>query len=129
MKLMLFGSIPSAIQATLTPAPVMPSDRAVGWLGLSESVLVVDRPSGSSCGVVAEQAPGMTFGVRSAGELARRAARPDAATAGSSGLAPWMITSGMTLATSEFALSRETSPFDTVAAKELTRRYCLMWVA
>ena len=31
MKLTLLGSMPSAIQATLTPAPVMPSDRAVGW--------------------------------------------------------------------------------------------------
>jgi hypothetical protein len=30
MKLMLFGSTPSAIQATFTPAPVKPSERAVG---------------------------------------------------------------------------------------------------
>ena len=60
---MLFGSMPSAIQATLTPAPVMPSDRAVGWAGLSESVPVRDRPSGSSCGLPAEQAPGITLGV------------------------------------------------------------------
>ncbi len=48
MKLTLFGSMPSAIYATFTPAPVRPSDRAVGWLGLSEEVLVSDRPSGSS---------------------------------------------------------------------------------
>src|SRR6185437_1247685 len=123
MKLMLFGSMPSAIQATLTPAPVMPSDRAVGWLGLSESVLVVDRPSGSSCGVVAEQAPGMTFGVRSAGELAPRlglCARLAAVTAGSIGCAPWMVTSGMPRATAGFALSRDNSPLDTTAAKEST---------
>src|SRR5579863_7638529 len=121
MKLMLFGSIPSAIQATLTPAPVMPSDRAVGWLGLSESVLVVDRPSGSSCGVVAEQAPGITFGVRSAGELVRRTGLTVClvvGTAGSMGCAPWIVTSGMTSATAEFALSRATSPLDTTAAKE-----------
>src|SRR5579863_3419654 len=120
MKLMLFGSIPSAIQATLTPAPVMPSDRAVGWLGLSESVLVVDRPSGSSCGVVAEQAPGMVFGGKWDGLFVPRACLA-AVTAGSVGCAPWIVTSGMTLATSELALSRATSPLDTVAAKESTR--------
>ena len=40
MKLMLFGSTPSAIHATFTPAPVIPSERAVGCRGLSESVFV-----------------------------------------------------------------------------------------
>ena len=60
---MLLGSIPSATQATFTPAPVMPSDRAVCAPAVSESVWVSDRPSGASWGVVALQAPGITFGV------------------------------------------------------------------
>ena len=63
MKLTLLGSIPSAIHATFTPAPVNPSDRAVGWLGSSESVLVEARPSGSSCTApLGPHAPGMTLG-------------------------------------------------------------------
>src|ERR1700722_4876613 len=132
MKVMLFGSTPSATQATLTPAPVIPSFRAVGWLGLSESVLVVDRPSGSSCGVVAEHAPGGTVGV-SAGllECDRAGLMAFAVVAGAalSGFGPWMTTSGMTSRTREFDFSRATSPFDTVAAKESTRLYGLMCVA
>ena len=71
MKLTLFGSTPSAIQATFTPAPVMPSERAVGWRGLSEAVLVSDRPSGSSCTwPFGPQAPGITLGVSDVGWLA-----------------------------------------------------------
>ena len=40
--------MPSAIQATLTPAPVKPSDRAVFAPGTVESVFVTCRASGSS---------------------------------------------------------------------------------
>src|SRR5580658_2182076 len=122
MKLMLFGSTPSAIQATFTPAPVKPSERAVGWLGLSESVPVRARPSGSSCGVLAEHAPGITLGVR-AGLLACDRLVVLALVAGApvSGLASAMVKSGMTSRTEGSALSHATSPFDTVAASELTR--------
>src|ERR1700722_10858143 len=103
MKLMLLGSSPSAIHATLTPAPVSPSDRAVGWLGSSESVLVEVSPSGSSCGAPALQAPGITLGetVGPAKSACSRCAREPFATlaaAGvSAGAAPWIVTSGITL--------------------------------
>jgi hypothetical protein len=42
---------------------------------------------------------------------------------------PWMVASGMTSSTEEFADSRCSSPADTVAAKALTRLYDLTWVA
>ena len=48
MKFTLLVSTPSAIQATFTPAPVMPNERAVLAELLSESVLVSAKPSGSS---------------------------------------------------------------------------------
>ena len=64
MKLTFFGSRPSAIQATFTPEPVMPSFCAVGWRGLSDAVLVSERPSGASCTwPLRPQAPGITLGV------------------------------------------------------------------
>ena len=54
-----------------------------------------------------------------------------AALAGADGMSfpPWMVASGMTSATEEFADSRSSSPADTVAAKALTRVYGLTWVA
>src|ERR1700684_953695 len=39
--------MPSAMNATFTPAPVKPSDRAVATLELCETVLVSARPSGA----------------------------------------------------------------------------------
>ena len=48
------------MNATVTPWPVKPSDRAVGALGSSESAWIVCSASGSSCGLVdpgAGQAP------------------------------------------------------------------------
>src|ERR1700684_4371061 len=69
MKFSLLGSRPSAIHATFTPAPVMPSDAAVGSVGLSDAVWVSDSPSGASCGLVL-QAPGITCGVGVAAEAA-----------------------------------------------------------
>src|SRR5271155_4367708 len=65
MKLMLLGSTPSAIQATLTPAPVKPSARAVKADGSVESVLVTCSASGSkSTAPLAPHAPGSALGVR-----------------------------------------------------------------
>ena len=52
--------MPSARNATFTPAPVKPSDRAVFAPFAEESVWVSARPSGSSCGA-AEHAPGGAF--------------------------------------------------------------------
>ena len=126
MKLTLFGSSPSAIQATLTPAPVMPSERAVGWLGLLESTPISDRPSGSSWALPLEQAPGITFGVSDVGAFEVRvtvfaAVVMVCAGAAVSGWARRMVTSGMTSATDELAFSRASSPAETVAANELTR--------
>src|SRR5208282_2667190 len=63
MKFTLLGSTPSAIQATLTPAPVMPSERAVWAKGSFESVFVTSNASGTSASPLAPQAPGMIFGV------------------------------------------------------------------
>ena len=40
MKLALPGSTPSAMNATFTPAPVKPSDRAVAAVGSADTVLV-----------------------------------------------------------------------------------------
>jgi hypothetical protein len=40
--------MPSAIQATFTPAPAMSNERAVFANRLSESVFVSPKPSGSS---------------------------------------------------------------------------------
>src|SRR6266700_3815209 len=62
MKLGLCGSRPSAIHATFTPAPVMPSDAAVGRCGSNDAVWVRDSPSGASCGLTLH-APGITLGV------------------------------------------------------------------
>src|SRR5271154_6215380 len=63
MKLTLLGSTPSAIHATLTPAPVKPSERAVMADGSVESVFVTCSASGSSS-TAAPHAPGITLGVR-----------------------------------------------------------------
>ncbi len=127
MKLTLVGSSPSAIQATLTPAPVMPSERAVGWSGLSESTPISASPSGSSCALPLEQAPGITWGVSDVGASDARVTVRAAVVmvgvgAAVSGWAPRMVTSGMTSATEELALSRDSSPAETVAANELTSR-------
>ena len=128
MKLTLFGSSPSAIQATFTPAPVMPSERAVGWCGLSESTPISASPSGSSwTWPFLPHAPGITLGVSevlasvlSADAVVVLATVPSEAAV--SGAAPWMVTSGMTSATAELAFSRDSSPADTVAANELISR-------
>src|SRR5581483_6024097 len=59
MKFSFWVSMPSAIQPTLTPAPVMPSERAVGAFGLDEAVPVSESASGSSCTLpLGRQAPG-----------------------------------------------------------------------
>src|SRR5580704_10677164 len=123
MKFSLLGSRPSAIQATFTPAPVMPSDAAVGTLGLSDAVWVSDSPSGASCGLVL-QAPGITFGVGVAAEdLAALLVAALVVAADVVGLAvavapvesgpsrlTLIVELGMTSATDGFALSRDSSP-------------------
>src|SRR6202034_1790099 len=118
MKFSLLGSRPSAIQATFTPAPVMPSDAAVGWLGSSDAVPVSDSPSGASCGV-ALQAPGITLGVIAAAlaGLADLAVAGAAAASGPPRLT-LIVELGMTSATAGLALSRASSPAETVAASE-----------
>ena len=59
MKSGLLGSIASAIQPTVTPLPVIPSDRAVFAFELSESTLIVCSASGSSWTLPSgTQAPG-----------------------------------------------------------------------
>src|SRR5271165_5675304 len=136
MKFGFCGSSPSAIHPTFTPAPVMPSDAAVGSFGSYEAVCVSDSPSGASCGLV-EQAPGITLGVTAAAPvvpdlagvegLACGDALPDVASG-----APkpaWMVSSGRTSATAELAFSRDSSPAETVAAIALIVWYCLTWVA
>src|SRR5580698_4244297 len=114
MKLTLFGSSPSAIQATFTPAPVMPSDRAVFWFGLSESVLVSDRPSGSSCTEpFLPHAPGMLLVGRLVGAADGLAAFLVAA--GAAGAVILMVEFGMTAATELSDRSHDISPLETVA--------------
>src|SRR5581483_11874526 len=58
----LFGLMPSAMKATFTPAPSMPSAAAVLALGSSERTFIVCNASGSSIGLFGsvEQAPGST---------------------------------------------------------------------
>ena len=130
MKFWLFVSIPSAIHATLTPAPVMPSERAVGCALSSESTPVRARPSGSSSGALAFElhAPGI---VLSGGELAlvvassaRKASELLAGAAPSE-----IVESGSTRATSGSAARRARSARDTVAANESTRVKSLTCVA
>jgi hypothetical protein len=115
MKLTLLVSMPSAIQPTVTPAPVMPSERAVEAFLFRDWVCVTCSASGSSwtlpCG---RQAPGSALTTFLAGLPA------PAGLTGSAG--PWMIASGMTRCTKGLAFSRASSLRDTVAATALTSR-------
>src|SRR5580692_10649456 len=130
MKLMFLGSSPSAIQATVTPAPVMPSERAVGAFALSDAVLVRDRPSGASCVWFLGQAPGMLFTLSEVVRALADEPLADGVEAASccavSGTGSVTVTSGMTSETSGFVFSRASSPADTVAESELTSEYCCM---
>src|SRR6478736_6420463 len=78
----LFGLIPSAMYATFTPAPSMPSDAAVLALGSSERALMVCSASGSSWGffLVPVHAAGSTV----AGAVVAAAAFTAGAAAGAS---------------------------------------------
>src|SRR3954467_5163075 len=62
MKPAFFGLMPSAIYATLTPAPSMPSAAAVLAAGSDERAFIVCSASGSRTGFFGslEQAPGLT---------------------------------------------------------------------
>src|SRR5215469_8874282 len=123
MKFWFCGSRPSAIHATFTPAPVMPSDAAVGSCGSYDAVWVRLRPSGASCGVLLH-APGITLG----DGVADVELPADAAGIVPS-KAPWIVTSGMTWAMAGLAVSRVSSPEETVAATALMVRSDLTWVA
>ena len=81
--------MPSARNATFTPAPVKPSDRAVTAPFAVESVRVSASPSGSSCGV-AEHAPGGVCAGRgrACAPGARRPAAPPPAGAGAPSARP-----------------------------------------
>jgi len=58
------------MKATLTPAPVMPSERAVGWAGSWESAPIVCSACGSSWTCPgAAQAPGSAVAPDDAGPL------------------------------------------------------------
>ncbi len=109
----LFGSIPSAMYATRTPAPVMPSERAVFCAGLDEAVWVVSNASGLSCGLPAWQLPGNVFRPPAADALAKSVR---------AGRERWITASDVTAATPGLARSRAISPSDTVAANALTSR-------
>src|ERR1022692_1033665 len=125
MKFTLFGSTPSAIQATLTPAPVNPSERAVLALGLSEAVFVVCSASGSSSALpFAPQARGITLGVSEVVADVVDFPFADFLTAATAcaGDPPWIRTSGMTFATPDVAFSRAASARETVAERAFTRR-------
>ncbi len=89
-------------------------------------VWVSDRPSGISCGVLL-QAPGTLL---SAGPEPPAAFFPVALVTVTGSLpAKLSMASGMTSDTSALALSRDTSPVETVAAIAFTSVYRLMWVA
>src|ERR1700733_12607075 len=97
MKLTSFGFRPSEITATFTPAPLNPSERAVGWDESSDTVPVRLRPSGTSWpfGLLVH-APGMTFAT---GPLPE-SLFCDVAVVSAAGAGPaWMVTSGITSAT------------------------------
>ncbi len=116
MKSWLLMSMPSAIQATLTPAPVTPRLRAVLALGSSEAVWVTCSASGSSIGLPVEH----VFG----GGVRVGPAAADAAV----GVGPWMTESGITEATAELLRRAASSLLDTVAATALTSLYCLTFL-
>ena len=106
MKSGLFGSRPSAIQATVTPAPVMPAACAsLAW--------VVVRSSGSS-------------GLAAVPQMADDWEPPVVGPAGEAGT--WLAVGGVTLifwsgtteATAGLAASVAASAGDTVAANEAT---------
>src|SRR5215475_7329338 len=124
MKLMLLGSMPSAIQATFTPAPVKPSERAVRADGSSELVFVTCSASGSRrTAALVPHAPGIRLGVRLGITLGvtdgPAGGGPDVLgpAAGLRAVRGRRITaSGITIATAGFALRRATWPSETVAA-------------
>ena len=111
MKSGLLGSSESAIQPTVTPLPVIPSDRAVFAFGLSESTLIVFSASGSSWTLPAgAQAPG-------SGVVPVPEALPAAPVVGG---ARWTTPLGTTSATAGSDLSDESCAGDTVADTALS---------
>jgi hypothetical protein len=108
----------------------MPSERAVGWLGLSEAVLVDARPSGSSSTLpLGPQAPGMTLAAGGAVARERRADELSAPPGSADGDVPLIVTSGITFATFGLPASAARSALDTVADMALRSWKLLMWVA
>src|SRR5262249_20278756 len=111
MKSGLLGSSASAIQPTVTPLPLIPSDRAVFAFGLSESTLIVLSASGSSWTFPGgAQAPGR--GVAPA---------PEAVPTARVGVgARWTSPLGTTSATAGSDLRDETCAGETVADTALS---------
>ena len=115
------GSIPSARNATFTPAPVKPSDRAVTAPAVAETVWVRVSASGASCGV-AEQAPAGALTVDAA--VSGMAAVGTSAAGGSAAAAgPTIGLSGITAATPGLSASVATAELGIRAAMASTSAY------
>src|ERR1019366_8282251 len=116
MKFTLFGSTPSAIYATLTPAPVNPSERAVNACGSSDAVCVTCSASGSSSTWPwGRQAPGMLW--RGGDGIG---VDEDAAVAAAVRGVRRISTSGSTRSTAGWVFSISRSLSDTFVANALT---------
>ncbi len=115
--------MPSARNATFTPAPVKPSDRAVFAPWTAESVPVRARPSGSSCGV-AEHAPGGAFGAWPGTAVPFSAGAPAGGTPGlpAIGAGPSIGLSGITDDTPGLALIAPSAEAGTRAEMASTSR-------
>ena len=100
------------MNATVTPAPVMPRDRAVLAAGSLESAWITERAWGSRVGALGsvEQVP-----ASGSAPAELRGPTPEGCDRG----ARWMIWSGTTRATAGFAARRARSPAETVAAMAL----------
>ena len=120
--------MPSARNATFTPAPVKPSDRAVTAPAVVESVPVSGSASGASCGVAAEQVPGGVLTVDAAGPAAAGAPAATAGTAAArrsaaAALPDLIGLSGITAATPGLAVSDATAEPGSRAAIASTSAY------
>ena len=106
-------SIPSAMKATFTPAPVNPSERAVGSDGVLLSAWINSNSSPRKAGWPgAGQAPG---GMGFVLEAAAGVPSPAGGLMGSVTSGPRTGESGMTSSTAGLAARRAASPAETVA--------------
>src|SRR3954452_1035715 len=124
----LSGLMPSAMKPTFTPLPSIHSAAAVLAFGSDERALMVCSASGSSSGWAGslEQAAGSTGeGVAAAGVTARGLADVALEVPADDGGATETRRSGVTDFTAGSLASARTWAAVTVAAKALTRPYCL----